>query len=266
MARARLIEQLGFDGIWIGDTVGRWPFTGIDTLVWLTAAAAGTEHIELGTAVMQVPLRHPVEFAQRLMSLYALSGGRFSAGLGSGSLADDFEAVGVEHSARFRLLREGVPVIKKLLDGETVGSANLHPWPNVVGRPPILIAAWHNGPWLQRAAQLYDGWIASAYNTNFNAFREGIKRYRDAGGTKRAMVATIGVNLKAPSTAFKEDERFNLVCGPEEAAERLQRVADLGFNDVLVARLNYSNEDWPEEDLIQLRGLLPKDTRSAVTP
>ncbi|MGH2365690.1 MAG: LLM class flavin-dependent oxidoreductase [Chloroflexota bacterium] len=261
MARAATIERLGFDGIWIGDTVGRWNFTGIDSLQWLAVAAAATSHIEVGTAVMQVPLRHPVEFAQRLLSLGALSGGRFSAGLGSGSLALDFDAVGVPHAERFRLLREGLPVIKELLDGGSVGSANLHPWPDVAGRVPMLIAAWHNGAWLRRAAQEYDGWIASAYNTNFNAFREGMQRYRDAGGSGRTMVATIGVNLAAPSTPFKEEERFNLNCGPEEAAERLQRVAGLGFDDVLISRLNYSAEDWPEEQLTQLRSLLPRDMR-----
>ncbi|MGH2469920.1 MAG: hypothetical protein ACRDGF_07590, partial [Chloroflexota bacterium] len=74
-------------------------------------------------------------------------------------------------------------------------------------------------------------------------------------------VATIGVNLAAPSTPFKEEERFNLNCGPEEAAERLQRVAGLGFDDVLISRLNYSAEDWPEEQLTQLRSLLPRDMR-----
>src|SRR5579859_5103010 len=82
MQRARVIEQLGFDGIWVGDSVGRvdWPVP--DPLAWLTAAAAGTERIELGTSILQVPLRHAVELAQRLMTLHGLSGGRFTAGLG----------------------------------------------------------------------------------------------------------------------------------------------------------------------------------------
>jgi alkanesulfonate monooxygenase SsuD/methylene tetrahydromethanopterin reductase-like flavin-dependent oxidoreductase (luciferase family) len=261
MERARLIERLGFDGIWVGDTVGRWPFTSVDSLAFLLAAAAGTERIELGTAIIQVPLRYPVELANRLITLYALSGKRFSVGVGSGSLSADFEAVGVDHRQRFRLLAEGVPILQRLFRGERVGAAELHPWPDVVGGPPILIAAWHNGTWLRRAAQEYDGWIASANNTSFTAFREGIQRFRDAGG-KRAMVATIGVNLEAPSTPFKEDERFHLNCGPAEAAERLQRVAELGFDDVLVSRLNYSDADLPEADLMAIRALVPRDDRS----
>src|SRR5688500_5380032 len=74
MDRARLVERLGFDGIWLGDSIARvdWPVP--DPLAFLTAAAAATERIELGTAVLHVPLRHPVELAQRLMTMHALSG------------------------------------------------------------------------------------------------------------------------------------------------------------------------------------------------
>jgi alkanesulfonate monooxygenase SsuD/methylene tetrahydromethanopterin reductase-like flavin-dependent oxidoreductase (luciferase family) len=258
MARAGLIENLGFDGIWMGDTVGRWDFAGQDTLQWLLAAAAGTQHIEIGSAVMQMPLRNPVEFAQRLITLAALSGGRFVAGIGSGSTAKDFEAVGLDINSRFRLLREGLPVIKRLIDGETVGVANHHPAPNVIGKPPIVLAAWHSGPWIVRAAKEYDGWIASGF-AGFATLAEGIKRYREAGGTGRCILATINVDLRAESTPLDVDGRFTLQCGPEEAADRLGRIAELGFDTICCSRLNYSAEDWPEEDLVQLRALLPRE-------
>src|SRR4030081_3946591 len=102
MERARLIERIGFDGIWLGDTIGRGPRPRPDTLMFLAAAAAATERVELGTAILQVPLRHPVELAQRLLTLHGLSGGRFSAGLGAGSTVADFLAVGADYEARFR--------------------------------------------------------------------------------------------------------------------------------------------------------------------
>jgi alkanesulfonate monooxygenase SsuD/methylene tetrahydromethanopterin reductase-like flavin-dependent oxidoreductase (luciferase family) len=261
MARSKLIEDLGFDGIWMGDTVGRWDFAGQDTLQWLLAAAAGTQRVEIGSAVMQMPLRNPVEFAQRLITLAALSGGRFVAGIGAGSTARDFEALGLDVNDRFRLLREGLPVIRKLINGETVGVANHHPAPNVVGKPPIILAAWHSGPWIERAAKEYDGWIASGF-AGFATLREGIKRYKDAGGTGRCIVATVNVDLHAESTPLDEDGRFTLQCGPDEAADRLGRLAELGFDDICCSRLNYAAEDWPDEDQARLRSLLPKDTRS----
>jgi len=261
MARARRLEELSFDGIWMGDTVGRWDFAGQDTLQWLLAAAAGTERVEIGSAVMQLPLRNPVEFAQRLITLAALSGGRFVAGIGSGSTQKDFEAVGLDIKDRFRLLREGLPVVRKLINGETVNGVSHHPAPNVVGKPPIILAAWHSGPWIERAAREYDGWIASGFS-GFTNLREGIKRYKEAGGTGRCMVATVNVDLSQPNQKLDEDGRFTLQCGPQEAAERMARLAELGFDDICCSRLNYAAEDWPEEDQTLLRSLLPRDPRS----
>src|SRR5579864_69233 len=180
MQRAQLIERVGFDGIWLGDSVGRaaWPVP--DPLLWLTAAAAGTERIELGTCILQVPLRRPVELAQRLMALHALSGGRFSAGLGSGSTRADFDAVGVPYEDRFHLLAEALPTIKRLCQGERVGAAHLQPWSDSAGGPPILVGSWHSGIWVRRAAKDYDGWLASGFFTTFRQLRDGIQRYRAA--------------------------------------------------------------------------------------
>jgi alkanesulfonate monooxygenase SsuD/methylene tetrahydromethanopterin reductase-like flavin-dependent oxidoreductase (luciferase family) len=262
MARARLLEDIGFDGIWMGDTVGRFDFAGLDTLQWLTVAAAGTSRIELGTAVIQLPLRPPVELAQRLMTLQALSGGRFVAGLGSGSTPKDFEACGVDFADRFRLLREGASKVKRLLQGETVDGICIRPWPNVKGGPPLVIGAWGSGRWVRRAAKEYDGWMASGFNTSLNTLREGIQRYREAGGTGRTLVATVNVNLSASHEPLDPGGRFHLSCPPEEARERLARLAELGFDDVLCSRLNYSDEDWPEADLRTLRELVPRDPRS----
>jgi alkanesulfonate monooxygenase SsuD/methylene tetrahydromethanopterin reductase-like flavin-dependent oxidoreductase (luciferase family) len=255
MQRAQLIERLGFDGIWLGDSIGRanWPVP--DPLVWLTAAAAATERIELGTCILQVPLRHPVELAQRLMAVHGLSGGRFSAGLGSGSTLADFEAVGVPYEQRFHLLAQALPTIRRLCNGERVGAAYLAPWSDTGGGPPILVGSWHSGRWVRRAAQEYDGWLASGFFTSFRQLREGIQRFRDAGG-KRALVSTITVNLRAQSTPFDEGARFNLECGEQEAAERLQRLAELGYDDALLARANHSEADLPEEDLVRIRALV----------
>jgi YHS domain-containing protein len=208
--------------------------------------------------VLVVPLRYPVELAQRILSLYALSGGRFTCAVGSGSLPLDFEAVGVEHSERFQLFNRGVPAIKKLLNGEDVGSANIHPWPDVVGKPPLLVASWYNGGWIKKAAQEYDGWVASGLNSTFAELREGIKRYRDYGG-KRALVATVGINLTASSPPLTDDTNFTLRCPPDEARERIQRLAELGYDDLLVTGgTSYAAGEMDEEALSQIIALRPE--------
>jgi len=258
MQRAKVIERVGFDGIWIGESIGRASWPAPDVLAWLTAAAASTERIELGTTILQVPLRHPVELAQRLMSVHALSGGRFSAGLGSGSTRADFDAVGVPYDDRFKLLAKALPTIRRICAGEKVGAAYLPTWSDTAGGPPILIGSWHSGLWVRRAAREYDGWIASGFFTSFNQLKEGIQRYREAGG-KRALVSTITVNLHKPTTPFDPDGRFDLECDPAEAAERLQRLADIGYDDALLTRANHTVADLPEEDLAQIRALVHRE-------
>ena len=76
--------------------------------------------------------------------------------------------------------------------------------------------------------------------------------------TSTNSLSTITVNLRAPSTPFDESQRFTLECGPQEATERLQRLAELGFDDALLMRPNYSDADLPEADLTQIRALLPR--------
>ncbi len=105
-----------------------------------------------------------------------------------------------------------------------------------MGGPPILIGSWYSGPWVKRAAMEYDGWLSSSAWTNFNTVAEGLKRYRDMGG-KRAMVATIGVDLTQPEADLADDKPFHLRCGPKSAAERLQRLADLGYDDALIVEV-----------------------------
>jgi alkanesulfonate monooxygenase SsuD/methylene tetrahydromethanopterin reductase-like flavin-dependent oxidoreductase (luciferase family) len=256
MARAELIERIGFDGIWYGDSIGRGPRPRPDPLMCLAVAGAATSHVELGTAILQVPLRRPVELAQRLLTLHGLTGGRFSAGLGSGSTRADFDAVGIDYDSRFRTLSDSLATMRRLFNGEQVAAANLRPWHNTLGGPPILIGSWHSGRWVERAARDYDGWIASGL-TSFNAIREGIKRYRAAGG-KRAVLGTLSVDLRAPDTVLQDDEPFHLRCGLEQAGERLQRVAELGYDDALLTSLNHTEADITEQDLIDLRGLVKR--------
>jgi alkanesulfonate monooxygenase SsuD/methylene tetrahydromethanopterin reductase-like flavin-dependent oxidoreductase (luciferase family) len=255
-ARARLIESIGFDVIAQGDHVGSRTRPTPDALTWLSIAAAATEHIAVATGVIQVPLRHPTELANRLMSLHAVSGGRFVAGLGPGSTRFDYDAVGVDYDRRFQLMAEALPAIRSLCHGEQVGPAYLHPWKNMPAGPPILIGAWASGRWVRRAAQEYDGWMASGH-THFREIAEGIKIFRACGG-KRAMLMTVTIDLHAKRAKLSENERFTLACEPAEAADWLHRLAELGFDDVCLQRFGHTEADLTEDDLHQIRALLPR--------
>ncbi len=256
-ARAKLIEDVGFDGIWLGDPLSRTPTPRPDPLLWLTICATATTRLEFGTAILQVPLRHPVELAQRLMTLHAVTNGRFVAGLGAGSTKRDFDAVGVDFDARFRLLNEGVPVIKRLLDGKAVGDADLKPWQSAGKGPPIVIGSWESGLWVKRAAREYDGWMGSAHSS-LNGLAEGIKRFRDAGGG-RALVATIDIDLTQPEGPLDPAQPFNLRCGPESARERLATLAELGYDDALIVKMGHTEATLDAEGLRAIRALVPRE-------
>lgn len=262
-ARAAMVEQAGLDGVWIQDSM----IPGVmrpEPLLWLTPAAAATTNIEIGTSILIVPLRHPVDLAQRFLTLRALTNDRFTAGVGAGSTKASHESAGVDFHDRFRLLYSAMDTIRRLCDGETVGAANLDPWPSVKGGPRFVIGAWHSEASLRRAVAEYDGWMCSAGRTNLETMSEAIKRYRALGG-KRAMVSTCPVDLSAPTQKMGDDDPFNLMCDPAEAARRLERLAALGFEDVLLVKRDHTGQtkmfetDLDLEEIRLIRQMLPRD-------
>ena len=88
------MEALGFDSIWVWDHVllGVQPnFPIIESLTLLTAIAARTNKIKLGTGILVLPMRNPVILAKQLGSMDLLSGGRLIMGLASGWYKREFE-------------------------------------------------------------------------------------------------------------------------------------------------------------------------------
>ncbi|MBO0886272.1 MAG: LLM class flavin-dependent oxidoreductase [Acidimicrobiales bacterium] len=283
-ARAQMIEAAGLDGIWIGDHLSP---TRPDPLLWLLTAANATEHVEIGTAIYIVPLRRPHDLAQRFVTLQTLAPGRFTIGVGTGSLMREFEMVGVNFDDRFRLLHEAMGLIRSICDGDwpdtqisdaarsqrflgvsnAAGTSRPAPWGKTVGRPRFVLGAWHSEAQMRKAVADYDGWMCSAGRTTYKTMTDAIKRYRDLGG-RRALIATCSVDLRAPTTPLGPDDPFHLECQPQVAEERLHRVAELGFDDILLAKTDVEHRfgggfehDFTAEELEEIRSLLPKDPR-----
>jgi alkanesulfonate monooxygenase SsuD/methylene tetrahydromethanopterin reductase-like flavin-dependent oxidoreductase (luciferase family) len=188
--------------------------------------------------------------AHRILTAYLMCQQRLLPGVRAGSTRADFDAVGVDYTPRLKLFEEALVVMRRLWNGEQVEAANLQPWPTVRGGPALLIGSWGGQRWIPRAAQEFDGWIASAAMTNFRTLAEGIRRYRNAGG-QRAIVTNIQVDLTAPSAALADNAPFHLRCAPAAAAERLQRLADLGFDDAILVHRGPT-----EADLVAMRALV----------
>ena len=231
---ARRTEAAGFPGIWLGDSLGRGRAT-LDPLAVLSAVAAVTKKVELGISVLQLPLRNAVELAHRVQSVQALSGGRLILGIGSGSTRDDFELLGYDYDHRFRTFRESIETMRKVWNGEPVNGGTLSIWPGCKGGPPILIGAWRSPRWITYAAKETQGWTPSGRYSSLEDLEHGMKIYREAGGAN-AVLANVAVDLseRPQSAQLASMAHFNLICSPGEARRRLQRLVDMGFDEVLI--------------------------------
>lgn len=250
IAFAQRVERLGFSGLWTTDAFGRG-FGTVDPLMFLSTLVGATERIELGTCVTQVPIRHPVELAHRAQTLNLMARGRFRFGVGTGSTKHDFDCVQVDYARRFKLLPEYLAIMRKVWAGEPVFGPALTVWPGTDGGPPVYIGAWHSPRWINLAAQHCQGWIASGIHGNIEEMPTGVEMFRKAGG-KRAILANIFTDLRPNPPRVPLHAKVTLICGKEEARERLRRIAGLGFDDALLI----VPMDAPEM-LDEIRELLP---------
>src|SRR6188472_3363459 len=172
---ARVLEQAGFQSLWVADHVvlpaeigSRYPFAADGKATWSTKApyfdavvaialiASATERATIGTAVLVLPLRNPVVFAKQAASLDAASGGRLRLGLGAGWLREEFEALDVPFETRGRRLVEGIRIMRECWTGTYRGDIVCEPRP--VGPLPVYVGG-HSERALQRAGALGDGWL-----------------------------------------------------------------------------------------------------------
>lgn len=231
---AQTVERLGFHGLWLTDSFGRGSPT-LDPLVLLGALCPVTKTLELGTGVLQVPLRHPVELAHRVQTLNVLSGGRLRLGVGTGSTKGDFDAVQADYEARFKILPTSLDVMQRTWKGEGVYGPPISVWPSTEGGPPVFLGAWRSQRWINLAANQCQGWIASGIHGSWEDLEIGVKMFRQAGG-KRALITNIFTDTRPEGQRgpMYDHTKLNLYCAPPEARDRLKRLEDLGFDDALL--------------------------------
>lgn len=147
---ARRADARGFSSL---GTIDRVVYGNYEPLTALAAAAAVTERIGLCTSVLLGPLRtNPTELAKQSLSLHALSGGRFTLGIGLGGREDDFEASGVSMRGRGKALEAALERIKEVWEGSEIG-------PSEHGSPGLVVGGSVDASFA-RAARFGDGWIA----------------------------------------------------------------------------------------------------------
>lgn len=124
---ARRAEALGFDSIWAPEhfvvAPGLYGVAWLDTLTVLTYAAAVTERVKIGPAILIAPLHQPVALAKQVATLQLLTGGRFVLGFGSGWDAHEFAALGIPLKERGGRTDETIALLRRLLTERDVTHA-----------------------------------------------------------------------------------------------------------------------------------------------
>ena len=251
-------EEFGFDHAWTYDhlswrTLADQPWHA--TIPTLTAAAAQTERIRLGTFVTSPNFRQPVPFAKDIATLDDISGGRFLLGVGSGGTGfDAFVLGGRELSPRERHERfaEFVTGLDTLLRHEEPGSGGISfdgDWfsavnARMVGRPaqqprvPFVIAA--NGPKGLRLAVTHGaGWVTTGADGVegdewWRSVRDLVKRMEDVAVAEGRDPASVDRYLSLDSGG-----QFSLE-SIDAFEDYVGRASALGFTDVI--------SHWPRAD------------------
>lgn len=213
LTQAGRAEALGFDAVYLSEHTGLEPYWP-SPLIGLSAVAAQTATIKLGTHVGLLPMYDPVRLAGDIACLDVLSHGRTSLGFGVGWRKEEFEAHGVPFEERGARMDEYLAVLRQLLDGEpttfdgqfvTLENFELVPKPVQRPRPPLYVGGW-SSPALRRAVELADGWTSPGGTIDRNL--EFVERYRSRADG-RITLGTEGIVVRADKrTALDDAERF----------------------------------------------------------
>jgi probable F420-dependent oxidoreductase len=261
------LEQRGFESVWAPEhshipLSRKTPFPGggelpkkyadcMDPFVTLTAAAAATKTLKVGTGVCLVQQRDPIQTAKLVASIDNVSGGRFLFGIGNGWNQDEMEDHGTEFKSRHKRARENVEAMKEIwtkskaeYHGEFVNFDPVMAWPKPVQKPhpPVIVGGAF--PYSARRAIRYgDGWIPQAarggYKEIADMFPEFRKMCADAGRDPASIAITVWFPRKEPDLMKRYQELgvervvFNV---ESEAADKvLPQLDEIG---ALMAKVN----------------------------
>lgn len=250
-ALAQQAEQAGFDSVWLMDhflfrhpgqpTRGVW-----EAWVILSAIAAVTERVELGTLVLATSFRNPALLAKMATTLEEVSGGRLILGLGAGWHQPEYDAFGYPFDHRVDRFEEALQIIAPLLrDGQVDFEGRYYrakdcaitprgPRPH---GPPILVGS--SGPRMlgilaRYADQWNTCWLGQPQHTELAARREALEAACRAAGRDPASVAvTVGVRVAGPSYTGDVDPATLIAGTHADVAAALRAYAALGVAHVI---------------------------------
>lgn len=232
--RAALVEALGLDGVWLAEHHFTPPDADASTpggsivsspLVLAAALGARTERIEIGIAVLVLPLGHPVRMAEEVATVDHLTGGRLRLGVGRSGFPRAYAGYGIEYeSSRPRFL-EYLDLMRRAwtesplqFEGEyyQADGITVSPRPLQSPHPPLRAAATNAGTFALMG-ELGLPIFAGLRGMTTVSLRPAIAEYHEAW--QRAGHAGQGdIYLRIPVFVHEDAERARSI--PEESALR----------------------------------------------
>jgi F420-dependent oxidoreductase-like protein len=282
-------ESSGFNGLFRSDHYLSFSDPhergALDAWSTLSALAAVTERIRLGTMVSPVTFRHPAMLAKSVATADHVAGGRVELGMGAGWFEREHEAFGFSFPSdgeRMEILAEQLEIVHRLWgrDENEVTFEGTHyrldacvalPKPLQTPHPPLILGGGA-GP---RAAALAARW-ADEYNVNYIDPDEAAARRRRLSeaceavdrdpaslrlslmngvvvGSDRAEVERRAAALLAhegkdedPATALERWRAERLVGTVDEVISRLAEYADAGVERVMLQHLVHDDLETVE--------------------
>ncbi len=171
------LEEAGYRGAWCWDhfiSRGRLADPVLECWTTMTAAAARTSRLRVGSFVLNVVNRHPAVLARMAATLQEQSGGRLDLGIGTGGHPVEHEVMGIafpDMPERVARLEEAVQVLRRLwtggpvsFDGRFFRLADVHAFP-VPSPAPRIIIGGTTPAGARLAVRIGDGW--TAYDRTF---------------------------------------------------------------------------------------------------
>jgi len=281
---ARECEELGYHSVWMNDHVNKY---NLECWTTLSALAAVTDRIRLGTQVTCNTYRNPALLAKMSATLDFISGGRLEFGIGAGSNWDEEEhkAYGIPFPTpieRIKRMEEAVEIIKRLWTEKkasfkgryyTIEDAVCEPKPVQTPHPPIMIGGAR--PRLLKAVAEY------ADRCNLGHRTTSIDLYRQTLETLRSQCDQVGRSFDTLEKAhfgdivvqtsqgklrgtmkkwyhvlpsqlsfneWLENKKTNAIIGtPQECLRRIREYVDLGVSLFIL-----SFKDFPSKEGIQI--------------
>ena len=266
--RAQRCDELGIDSLWLYDHLygpGAPDYPSMEAWTLATALLSRTERIQVGHMVLCNQFRHPAVLAKMATTLDQISAGRLQLGIGSGSIEDEHQRIGLEWGTfreRSERLGETLEILHQAFANEVIDFTGKHftvrdmpikPGPVQQPRPPIVVGGIGEKYTLPLVARYADVWNVPTYALGELDHKVSVLRSicdevgRDPSSivlSVEAVMALAPDDASLPAVRELAEKRFGipafglkeggLTGTPPAIVDRLHELTALGFGQIVL--------------------------------